>query len=77
MSRSVSAPGRAALINFECSGESLGIEDGEAGESNRLMDGQTDDREEDITANSHNILFTFSDLKADWCPLWCVGEIHI
>lgn len=37
MSQPVSVPGRAALIYFECSRESLGTEEKESGESNELM----------------------------------------
>lgn len=77
MSQPVSEPGRAAVIHFECSGESLGVEEGKSGDSNELMDEQTDDRAGDVTASSHNSLLTSSDSKAGQSPLWYVGEIHI
>lgn len=73
----LSVPGRAALIYFECSRESLGIEEKEGGESNKLTNGQTDDRAGEVTASSHCSLFTSSDSKAGQSPLWCVGDSHI
>lgn len=77
MSQLVSVPGRAALICFECSRESLGIEEKEDGESNELTNRQTDGRAGEVTASSHCSLFTSSDSNAGQSSLWCVGDSHI
>lgn len=40
------------------------------------MDREMDDKTGEVTANSHNSIFTSSDSKAGQSLFWCVGDSY-